>query len=144
MRRFLFIACAAGVLAVALSGLASGATARCNTTYTPTCTGPAIGNVTLSANCRNSGAVVRLPNITFRSLPGIRSITVKQGSRTIKTKSFKGQGPQRFTLKNVLIHTAGFGPGVHTVTITVKDVRGKKASRTLRFSICRVKPVFTG
>lgn len=143
VRKALFISFVAGVLAVGVSSLASGATARCNTRYTPACTGPVIGNATISAACRNRGTTIRLPNITFRSLPGIRTISVKVGSRKITSRTFKRPGPQRFTLRNVRINTAGFGSGVHRVTVTVTDVRGKKATRTLRFAICR-PPVFTG
>jgi hypothetical protein len=145
MRKFLFTIFLVGAVAVAASSFASGATVvRCGTKYTKACTKPAVAVKSLAVACHNTGAKFALPNVTFTSLPGIRSVRVQVGSKTVRLATFGGQGPQQYKLKGVSIQTAGLGSGVHTVTITVTDVKGKKVTRTLRFSICRSVPVFTG
>jgi hypothetical protein len=127
-----------------MSSLAFGATARCGTRYTKPCTTPRLIVTPPPVVCHKKSTSFDLPTATLTSLPGIRRIVVTEGSKVIRSVSFKGRGPQQYSLGGVKISTAGLQPGVHAVTITVTDVRGKKVSRTLRFSVCAPAPVFTG
>lgn len=144
MRKGLLISTVAGALAIAVASIAVAATgARCGTRYTKACTPPKF-TVVLSPGCRKAGSSVSLPSTTFTSIAGIRSIAVSFAGRSLKTLSFTGRGPQQYTLKGVSIATTGFKPGIYPVTVTIKDVKGKVSTRTVRFSVCRPKPIFTG
>jgi hypothetical protein len=145
MRKVIVTVFTAGVLAVVVAGLASGATAaRCGTLYTPACTPPTITTVPLTLVCHNAGATINLPTITVKSNSGIKKVSVTLGSKTIHSTTYSGRGPTTVTLSGLKIHTAGLSTGVHTITITTTDIRGKKAAHTLKFSICAPVPVFTG
>jgi hypothetical protein len=145
VRKLLPIGIVAVVGAIAMSSLAFGATgARCGTRYTKPCTIPVVNIRTPPVVCHKKSTTFALPAATLTSLPGIRKIVVTEDGKVIKSVSFKGKGPQQFALRALRISTGGLKPGVHSVTITVTDVRGKKASRTVRFSVCAPVPVFTG
>ena len=119
-------------------------TTRCGNKYTPACTKPKIKNRPLSAKCVSAGARYTLPNVTFTSNAGIRRIQVREGAKTLRTISFTGKGPTQFALKGLAVSTLGLKSGGQQLTVKVTDVRGKSASKTLRFSVCVSTPVFTG
>jgi hypothetical protein len=140
----------AGVIALGAGGAAQGSTVkvsgkRCGTTYTPSCTKPSVSFSTPSPQCITAGAFYALPTLTFVSNAGIRSISVALSDpSSVKNISFKGEGPTQYKLKGVKFRTAGLKAGAHHLKVSVKDVKGKTASKTIRFSICVAKPVFTG
>jgi hypothetical protein len=146
VRKVLPIGIAAVVGAIAMSGVDSGATGkRCGTKYTKPCTIPSVNLRTPPVVCHKPSTSFDLPAATLTSLPGMRKIVVTEdGKKVLKSVSFKGQGPQQYSVSRLKISTAGLKSGVHSITITVTDVRGKKASRTVRFSVCASVPVFTG
>lgn len=117
---------------------------RCNTRYTPTCTKPHIKTPPVSAKCVSTGSSYKLPKLTFTSNAGIRRIQVREGASTVKLITFHGRGPTQYSLNGLIVHTVGLGSGGHAITVRVTDVRGKSASKTLRFSVCVATPVFTG
>lgn len=82
--------------------------------------------------------------MTFTSNSGIKSITVKEAGRTLKSITFTGQGPTQYSIKGLLVSTAGLKAGGHPVTVKITDVSGRSVSKTLRFSVCVSTPVFTG
>jgi hypothetical protein len=145
MRKLLFTLSLAAVVAALMAGLASGAaTHRCGTRYTPRCSGPAVVVTPPSLQCKAPGKSVALAPIKASSIAGIRKITIKVDGKTVKTYTFHGSGPQHKTVSGVSISTKGYKAGVHTVTVTTTDVKGKTATRTVRFTVCTVKPAFTG
>lgn len=117
---------------------------RCGSKYTPACTKPRITNRALSAKCVAPGTRFALPKITFTSNAGIRRIQIREGARTIKQITFKGRGPTQFAFKRLMISTLQLVAGGHPLTIKVTDVRGRSTVKTLRFSVCKSTPVFTG
>lgn len=144
-----FIAGAAGVAMAAgtRAGTHSGTRvlhARCGTTYTPACTAPRIANKAPSPKCVNTGIRYTLPMLHFTSNAGIRMIVVRMGTKIIRRIVFKGRGPTRWTVSNLRVSTLGLGSGGHALSVRVTDVKGRSASRTLRFSVCVSTPVFTG
>jgi hypothetical protein len=144
MRKVLSTLLIAGALVAALTSLASGATGkRCGTLYKPPCTKPTITVHSLPPACTKPGATITLPTIKFSSNAGIHKVTVKLGSKVLKSKTFSGRGPTHYSIKGLKVSTKGL-KGSHTITISVRDINGRTASRTLRFNICAVKPVFTG
>jgi hypothetical protein len=140
----------AGVIALGAGGAAQGSTVkvsgkRCGTTYTPACAKPSISFTTPSPACVSAGTFYKLPTLTFVSNAGIRSISVALvDPSSVKTITFKGEGPTQYKLKGLTFKTAGLQAGAHQLKVTVKDVRGKSVNKTIRFSICVAKPVFTG
>ncbi|MGH2842914.1 MAG: hypothetical protein ACRDKL_04935 [Solirubrobacteraceae bacterium] len=100
--------------------------------------------------CVKAGVGFKLPTITLVSNAGIKNIKLELiPPKLLKLVKFKGEGRTQYKLKGVLIRTAGLQTGAHHVKVTVTDVRGKTASKTLRFSVCAkpakaTKPVFTG
>jgi hypothetical protein len=145
MRKLLFTLSLAAAIAVVMAGLASGAaTSRCGTRYTPRCSGPALSVVPPSLKCKAPGAKVTVAPIKVSSIAGIRRITIKVDGKTVKTYTFHGTGPQHKTISSFSVSTKGLKAGVHTVTVTTTDVKGKSATQTVRFTVCVVKPVFTG
>ncbi|HEX3801312.1 MAG TPA: hypothetical protein VHV75_00585 [Solirubrobacteraceae bacterium] len=131
------------------SGVASAAQAhvkptRCGGKYLPACTKPKITNKPVSPQCADAGPAFRLPTVTFVSNAGIKTIQVSLASRTIKLITFSGQGKTQYSLKGVSVPTTGLLAGGHSVSVKVTDITNKSASKTLRFSICQMKPVFTG
>lgn len=82
--------------------------------------------------------------MTFTSNSGIRTIMVQEGGRTIKTVTFKGQGPTQYSINGLKVTSTGLKAGGHPVTVKITDIRGRSASKTLRFSVCVSTPVFTG
>ena len=144
-----FIAGAAGVAMAAgtHAGTRAGTHAlhaRCGTTYTPACTKPRISNKAPSPKCVNTGIRYTLPMIRFTSNAGIRLIEVRMGTKVIRRILFKGRGPTSWTVRNLRVPTLGLGSGGHLLSVRVTDVKGRSASRTLRFSVCVSTPVFTG
>jgi hypothetical protein len=145
MRKLLSTLSLAAAIAVVTAGLASGAaTKRCGTRYTPRCTGPAVVVVPPSLLCKTPGEKVTIAPIKSNSIAGIRKITIKVDGKTVKTFVYHGSGPQHATIKGFSVSTHGLSAGMHTVTVTTTDVRGKMAKRTVRFTVCTVKPAFTG
>jgi hypothetical protein len=142
----LAVACAfvAGASGVAEAAKTHVKPTRCGTKYTPRCTGPKISSKSLPPQCRDAGPTFTLPTITFVSNSGIKKIQVVMSPRTIKLVTFPGQGKTQYSLKGVQIPTKGLVAGGHSVSVTVTDIANKTASKTLRFSICQTKPVFTG
>jgi hypothetical protein len=139
---------------------ATGSHAKtCGTLYTPACkakpkkkhkpkpkpptTKPKV-TVPMSPGCKNAGQADTLPTFTFVSNAGLRKIKVVFQSKTLKVFNFKGKGPKQFKLIGVRVPTKGLKAGAHNVTVTAADVKGKSVSKTLRFTICQAKPVFTG
>jgi hypothetical protein len=142
----LVVACA---LVVGVAGVAQAAQpqvkpTRCGTKYRPACTAPKITNKPLSPTCVAAGAGYKLPTITFVSNTGIDRIQVSVAPKTIKLITFKGQGVTQYSLKGLTVPTTGLAAGGHELTVTVTDLLNKTASKTLRFSVCQAKPVFTG
>lgn len=142
----LAIACAfvAGASGVAEAAKTHVKPTRCGTKYTPSCTKPKITHQAVSPKCVNAGPSYKLPTITFVSNAGIKQIQVMLGSKGIKTLTFPGQGKTQYSLKNVQVRTAGLQAGAHSVSVKVTDLTNKSAGKTLHFSICQTKPVFTG
>jgi hypothetical protein len=136
-----FVACASGVAEAAQTHVKP---TRCGGKYKPGCTKPKITNTPLSPQCVDAGPAFKLPAITFVSNAGITKIQVSLAPRTIKLITFPGQGKTQYSLNNLSIPTTGLLAGAHSVTVEVTDVAGNSASKTLRFSICQTKPVFTG
>jgi len=146
----------AGVVAVSALGAVSSASAagtqhpqvgikKCGTgTYAVACTSPKVStSSSLKPGCVNSGTSVKLPTFSFTANAGIKKITVTITKRTLKTVSPKGE-PTTYKLKNVAVPTVDLASGAHSVTVKVTDGKGKTASKTLHFSVCVAKPVFTG
>lgn len=119
-------------------------TRRCGNKYTPACTKPRIVNRALSAKCVSAGSKYKLPKITFTSNSGIRRIQIREGARTIKLIRFKGQGRTQYTINRLQVATLGLVAGGHPIILRVTDIRGRSVSKTLRFSVCKATPVFTG
>ena len=138
-----FVAGASGVAEAAKPHLKP---TRCGTKYTPACRPPLISNKTLSPQCVSAGPSVKLPTITFVSNAGIKKVQVLLGNppRTIKVVTFSGQGKTQFSLAGLNVSTTGLLAGGHSVSIKVTDIRSKTVSKTLHFTICTAKPVFTG
>jgi hypothetical protein len=65
---------------------------------------------------------------------GLQRVTVFLGKKRIKTIAYKGK-PQTKHF-SVTITTRGLKPGVHTLTVNVKDVKGKITLKHAYFSIC--------
>jgi hypothetical protein len=107
-------------------------------------TTPKIINTPPSAKCVSSGTSYKLPKVTFTSNTGLRSVQVREGSRTLKTVAFKGNGKTEYTLSGISVATLGLGSGGHDVSLKVTDVKGRSASKTLHFLVCVSTPVFTG
>lgn len=107
-------------------------------------TTPKIINTPPSAKCVSTGTGYKLPKVTFTSNSGLRSVQVREGSRTLKTVTFKGDGTSQYTLQGLSVATLGLGSGGHDVSLRVTDVKGRTASKTLHFLVCVSTPVFTG
>ena len=159
-----FVAGASGVADAASSNAkAAGSFAKgkkCGTLYTPACvkkhkkhkkpkpkpkptTAPKVTNAP-TVGCKSAGPADKLPTITFVSNAGLRKIKVVFEAKTLKVVTFKGKGPGQFKLNGVRVPTKGLKAGAHNVTVAAVDVKGKSVSKTLRFTICQAKPVFTG
>lgn len=135
------LACTAG------AAMATGkrvSNTRCGNKYTPACTKPRITNRALSAKCVPAGSRLTLPKITFTSNAGIRRIQIREGSRLIKQIRFRGRGPTQFSFKHLTISTLRLVSGGHPLTVEITDVKRRSKRKTLRFSVCKSTPVFTG
>ena len=115
---------------------------RCGGLYRPPCKQPTVITRSIVA-CQSRGTLLSFP-IAVHANAGLSQATVRQGGRTIKTKTFPGN-PTDASF-SATVNTHGFGAGLFTLSVTVKDTRGKTASRTVHFTICRARPVpvFTG
>jgi hypothetical protein len=136
-----FVAGASGIAAAAQTHVKP---TRCGGKYRPACTTPKITNKPVSPQCVDAGPAYKLPTVTFISNAGIKKIQVSLVPRTIKLITFSGQGKTQYSLTGLRIPTTGLLAGGHTVSVKVTDLTNKSASKTLRFSICQTKPVFTG
>lgn len=114
--------------------------AKCGALYQPPCVKPTI-IVRSAVACAKTGKVLRFP-IRLHSLAGLSRATVKVGSRTVKTFTFKGD-PNDKTV-TVVVDTRGKKPGLYTITVKATDARGKSSTGRAHFTICRPAPVFTG
>ena len=146
-------AVAAGASGVATAGGLNVAGKKCGTHYTPACkkhpqpqvlTKPNIKTSPVSPKCIDTGATYTLPKVSFSAEAGIRSIQVREGSRTLKLITFRGRGHTKYSLLGLKVPTQGLGAGGHQLSVRVTDARGRSASKTLRFSVCVATPVFTG
>ena len=150
----LVVACA---VAAGISGVATAAgphvsTKKCGTKYTPSCppptkqtfAKPTIKTPPVNAKCVSTGATYKLPTMSFKAPAGIRSIQVREGSKTVKTISFRGTKTTTYSLRNLVVHTLGLGAGGHSLSVKITDAKGRSANKTLRFSVCVTTPVFTG
>jgi hypothetical protein len=149
-----FVAGASGI-ADAASSNAKGKT--CGTLYTPKCkakpkkhkpkppptTKPNVTAPT-TPGCKKMGLAAELPTFTFVSNAGLRKIKVVFQAKTLKVLTFKGKGPKDFKLIGVRVPTKGLAAGAHQATVTAVDVKGKSVSKTVRFTICKPAPHFTG
>lgn len=140
------VACAflAGASGVATAAGKHVSTRRCGHRYTPSCTKPHITSHKVSPKCVVSGTGFKLPKITFTSNSGIRRIQVRENGRSVKLVKFKGQGKTQYKLSGLKLRTLGLNSGPHVVSVKVTDIRGRSASKTMRFAVCVATPVFTG
>jgi hypothetical protein len=119
---------------------AARAPRRCGGLYQPPCKKPTV--ITRSiVSCQQTGTILDFP-ISVHANAGLSRATVRRGGKTIKTKKFPGN-PTDASF-SATVNTHGFGPGLFTLGVTVTDTRGATASKTVHFTICRPKPVFTG
>jgi hypothetical protein len=156
MRKFLISLIAVSALFAMTAGLASSATnarsaaatpPKCSPSstsplaiYLPPCKAPTVGAASL-VSCQQTGKTLHFP-ISAHANAGLRSALVRFRGKTIKKKTFPSHPINaHFT---ATLSTRGFKPGLFTLTATATDVRGKKASRSVHFTICKPKPVFTG
>ena len=159
MRKAIIMLIAACAVAVGVSGIATAAGSsphvggkKCGTKYTPACkkhsvvhyATPSIKSPPVSPKCVRTGATYKLPTISFTAPAGIRTIQVREGSKTVKTISFGGHGTTKYSLKNVVVHTLGLNAGGHALSVRITDAEGRSANKTVRFSVCVSTPVFTG
>jgi hypothetical protein len=150
LRKLILTLGAGAALALGTAGVADGAVSqashrRCGGASLPACSKPKIAFSTPSAACTPAGDFYKLPTLTFTSSAGIRSVTLSLGGpSSVKSISFTGAGPTQYKVAGVKIPTTGLPAGPQKITIAVKDIKGKTAGTTLRFSICTAKPVFTG
>lgn len=156
MRKAITTLVVAGAVAAGISGVATAAaphvsTKKCGTKYTPACpppkqnfAKPTIKTPPVNAKCVNTGATYKLPTMSFKAPAGIRSIQVREGSKTVKTISFRGHKTTTYSLRNLVVHTLGLGAGGHALSVRITDAKGRSANKTLRFSVCVSTPVFTG
>jgi hypothetical protein len=119
-------------------------TTRCGNKYTPACTKPKIKHPPVSPRCVSAGTRYEVPTITITSTAGLRRIQVLDAPKPVRTITFTGRGPTQFALKGLGVSTVGFSSGGHLIVVKVTDVKGKTASKVLRFSVCVSTPVFTG
>lgn len=113
---------------------------RCGALYQPPCIAPTV--IARSAvACRNTGTILRFP-VSVHAVAGLARASATYKGKAIKKVTFKGSPTNgHFT---VVVSTKGNKPGLFTLTVRATDTRGKSASRTVHFTICRPKPVFTG
>jgi hypothetical protein len=149
LRKAISILVVAGVFVAGASGLATAAqtharahvsTTRCGNKYTPACIKPTIKSSPASTKCVSAGSNYTLPRVRFTSNAGIRTIQIREGSKTIKTIKFKGQGPTQYTLKGVAVSTLRLAAGGHPLTVKITDVKGRSVTKTLSFAICGSSP----
>lgn len=142
MRKFLSTLLITGVVLAGLAAVASGAgSARCGTLYTSACTIPKI-HIRKIHKCKKASSTFTVPKIRITSNSGIRKVRVKLGSKVLKSKRFRGHGPSTYTITGLKVNTTGLTTG-DTITISVRDIRGKTRTSTVRFRIC-TEPPFTG
>lgn len=139
-----FVAGAAGVASASAVRAHGSTKKRCGTKYTPACTTPKITNKPVSPKCVDVGSTYVVPTITLTSNSGIRKVQVQEGSHSLKSVTFKGQGVTQYSIKSLGLSTTGLASGAHSLSVKVTDIRGRSASKTFHFSICVATPVFTG
>jgi hypothetical protein len=138
------VAFVAGASGVATAARMHVSTTRCGSKYTPACTKPKIEHPPVSPRCVSAGVRYALPTVTITSNAGIRRIQVTAAPKPVRTITFTGKGPTQFALKGLGVSTVGLSSGGHVIVFKVTDVKGKTASKTLRYSVCVSTPVFTG
>jgi hypothetical protein len=141
MRKLLISLIAVSGLFAMTASLASSAPPQGKCAQNPIyCAPPAVSAASI-VNCEHAGTTLKFP-ITAHAQAGLKSAIVKFRSTTIKKKSFPHHpNTARFT---ATLSTRGFRPGLFRLSTTITDTLGKKASRSVHFTICKPKPVFTG
>jgi hypothetical protein len=149
MRKQIVGLAGAALLLALTVGVASGspgvaghtALPSCGTLYTPPCPPPSLRlrrfSITISSpttSCAHAGKLLRFA-ITVHARAGLRRVTVFLGKKRIKTIKYKGKPKTKHF--SVTITTRGLRRGVYTLTVKVRDVRGKTASKRAHFSVCR-------
>jgi hypothetical protein len=158
LRKLILTIGMAAVLALVTASVTQAATHHpkaksglCNTgvpggnQYHPACTAPKLTfTPPTSPGCVNAGPGYKLPNLTFVSNAGLKEIQILVGGTVVKTITFSGGAKSQYVLDGYRLKTAGLASGAHVVTIEVTDARNKSVKKTLNFTICAAKPVFTG
>jgi hypothetical protein len=98
----------------------------------------------LNVRCQRPGGSFKIPVISADANAGILEIkiTVRSTPRTVLDKHYSNS-PVHVVLRGVTISTVGLGRGVHTVTVTVIDTRGKRAVQVGHFAVCPPPPPIT-
>lgn len=141
MRKLLISMIVVSALFAVTAGLASSAPPQgpcaVNKIYCP----PPSVHVASIVACQQTGRTLKFP-IRVTAEAGVKKVRVRFGGRTVKTKSFPREpNTARLTAQ---LSTRGFRPGLFRLTATVTDAHGQTASRSVHFTICKPKPVFTG
>jgi hypothetical protein len=107
------------------------------------CENPTL-HVALNVKCQKPGTSFTFPAITASASAGIAEIkvTVHSTTRTVFVKNYTNS-PLHVVLTGVTINTTGLATGVHTVTVTVTDTRGKSVSKVEHFAVCPPPPPIT-
>jgi hypothetical protein len=126
--------------AVKVRHAAHASAVRCGGLYQPPCKKPVVISRSIVA-CQQTGTTLTFP-VTVRANAGLRSATVRFHGKKIASKKFPGN-PTKSSF-NVRLSTKGFKAQLFTLTAKVIDARGKSASKSVHFTICKPKPVFTG
>ena len=113
---------------------------HCGGLYQPPCTAPVVISRSVVA-CQQTGTTLTFP-VTLRANAGLRGATVRFRGKKVKSKKFPGN-PTSAKFK-VTVHTKGLKAGLFTLSTKVTDTRGKSATKSVHFTICKPKPVFTG
>jgi hypothetical protein len=150
MRKFLISLVGVCAIFAMTAGLASSATksrhaahasvVRCGGLYQPPCKKPVVISRSIVA-CQQTGTTISFP-ITLHANAGLRSATVRVDGKKIVSKKFPGN-PTDASFR-VSVKTKGFKSGLHTLSTKATDSRGKSATKSVHFTICKPKPVFTG
>lgn len=140
MRKLLISLIAVSAVFAATAGVASSTPQGPCAVSAQYCPPPTV-KATSIVSCEATGKTLRFP-ITAIAEAGLKSALVRFRGKTITKKSFPSHpNTAHFTAK---LSTRGFRPGLFRLTASITNVFGKTASRTVHFTICKPKPVFTG
>jgi hypothetical protein len=151
MRKFSLTVAGVVVLAGFTASMALGKSAprarpaqasKCGTLYTPPCTPPVL-NTHIPPACKPKGSTISVP-VSVKSNAGIKSLTLKFGSKTIKSVKYSN-GPTSKSFADIPVSTAGLKSGVvYSITVKMVTLNHKTKTTTLHFTICATAPIFTG